>query len=316
MNQLKYLRKVIRITAEDSPNVRYAKAQIASGIEATDEIIIPGVLPYSDYLHRRLTWDDIRQSIGLDALFYKGAMLFLYPLQWLDRAENKARELMGLKRIAKSIGIDSGQGTANTAWTIIDELGVIEQISQRTPDTSDITRLTKRYGKLFDVDPRYWVFDAGGGGTMHADRLRREGYPVPPAIEFGGGAKGPMKKKKSLKEKKHESEHKYEFVNRRAEMYWLLREEIDPSLGGNFAIPGHLHELRKQLSKMPLMYDGEGRIMRLPKYRKSTQVEVQKTLTDLLGCSPDEADSLVLALYGLKGRKPRGKVGAIRIGRG
>jgi hypothetical protein len=41
----KYFRRVIRIKAEDSPNVRYALAQIAAGKKPTGEVILPGVLP-------------------------------------------------------------------------------------------------------------------------------------------------------------------------------------------------------------------------------------------------------------------------------
>ncbi len=53
---------------------------------------------------------------------------------------------------------------------------------------------------------------------------------------------------------------------------------------------------------MPLTYDDEGRLYVLPKTRKADAVIKNqgvraKTLTELIGHSPDEADALALAVY-------------------
>jgi hypothetical protein len=61
------------------------------------------------------------------------------------------------------------------------------------------------------------------------------------------------------------------------------------------------------------MYDEEGRMMLLPKSRKPGGNATQKTLTELIGHSPDEADALALAVHAMLHpgeRKPT--AGAIR----
>ena len=57
-------------------------------------------------------------------------------------------------------------------------------------------------------------------------------------------------------------------------------------------------ELLRQMRPMPLLYDQEGRMRMLPKHKKDPD-STEKTLTDLIGCSPDEADALVLAVHGM-----------------
>lgn len=38
-----HFRKVIQITAEDSPNVKYARREIAAGLTPSNKQIVPGV---------------------------------------------------------------------------------------------------------------------------------------------------------------------------------------------------------------------------------------------------------------------------------
>ena len=52
---------VIRIKAEDSPNVQLALAQETAGKKITSEMIIPGVLGLGDYRKRRDTWNELIQ---------------------------------------------------------------------------------------------------------------------------------------------------------------------------------------------------------------------------------------------------------------
>ncbi len=61
----RYFRKVLRITALDSPNVVYALKEIERGLQPSGYQVIPGVLPYEEYLHRRATWDVERATMGL-----------------------------------------------------------------------------------------------------------------------------------------------------------------------------------------------------------------------------------------------------------
>ena len=147
---MNYFRRVIKIRAEDSPNVQAGIAAMREGhiapsplllntpeqpwgvfsneefhnaqqlydrnqrrgmtlegINASSLTVIPGVLTCQEYLERRRTWDRIRQCVGLDAEFYEGAEVMLFPPQWLDRAHHVAESIRGKQgRKAKVIGCD------------------------------------------------------------------------------------------------------------------------------------------------------------------------------------------------------------------
>lgn len=315
----RYYRKIWKVRAVDSPNVRLALRQKEKGIKPTGEILLPGVLTWDDYQKRLATWDDVRRSVGLDAEFYLGAEVLLYPPIWLDRAADAAIELVGKKRVAKSLGIDAAEGGDATVWTVIDELGIIEQISKRTQDTSVITGDTIALINRYGLDSRDVLFDRGGGGKQHADRLRTQGYNVR-TVGFGEAATDPhvYNRFKTRSERQETIENRYQYKNRRAEMYGLLRELLDPSypfeLNGSFittfGIPAELTELRRQLAPLPLKYDGEGR-MYLPPKDKPTVNYTGQTIKDILGRSPDESDSLVLAVFSMIVKQLRPVVGAI-----
>lgn len=96
-----YKRKLFRVRAEDSPNVRFGLAQAgatdwkdyeqkeAEGKlrkEPTDDILIPGVKPWGEYKDDRRTWDRIQQCVSLDGEFYEGAELRLFPPEWIKHS--------------------------------------------------------------------------------------------------------------------------------------------------------------------------------------------------------------------------------------
>lgn len=295
-----YHRKVIHIPAEASPNVRYARAEIAEGLEPSDKIVVPGVLTWSEYQKRRKLWDPVRQCVSLDAKFYEGSEALLFPPDWLNRAEDIARQLferVGFTRQAKAIGCDPAEGGDSSCWSVVDELGLIEQISKKTEDTNVVFHTSIELIERYGINPHFMMFDAGGG-KQHADRLREHGYPVR-TVAFGE-APSPVdrfRKFKSKDYKVNEAEQKQAFKNKRAELYWLLRMMLDPIESG-FGIPSKYVELRRQLAPMPLLTDGEGKLRMLPK-KKAKENSTEMTLVELLGCSPDEADSLVIAVYSM-----------------
>jgi len=294
-------RNVIRVQGQDSPNVRLGLAQKKAGLDITDEELVPGVLRYSDYVKRRATWDPIRQCIGLDGEFYEGAEVLMFPPDWLNRAEQVAMEVTRSKLAKRTIGVDPAEGGDSTCWAVCDELGLIELISMKTPDTTVITSRTIALMRQYDVRPENVLFDRGGGGKEHADRLRRQGYKVR-TVAFGEAASSEDKFTRRMRtgqERREESEVRYAYRNRRAEMYGLLRQMLDPAANERgFGLPAHYTELRRQLSPIPLEWDEEGRMILPPKSKRDPN-STKVTLTDLIGCSPDEADALVLAVFGL-----------------
>lgn len=316
----RYYRKVIRIRAEDSPNVRYGLAQVRAGIEPTNEILVPGVLTYADYVKRRKTWDPIRQCIGLDAQFYEGAEILLFPPEWLNLAEIRAEQIKGLVRKARAIGIDPAEGGDKTAMAAVDELGIIELVSKKTSNTAVIPREAIAFGAKHGVAPENWVFDRGGGGKQHADTLREQGYAVR-TVAFGESISLDPKRGLQMVETRMEmKEDKYVFLNRRAQLYGEFSQLLDPGLyPDGFGLASGLcgcvgdpeTELRHQLAQIPKKYDKEGRLVLLPKHNPNDDDD-PRTLVKLIGHSPDEADAVSLAIHGMLHKKTRARAGVIK----
>lgn len=314
-----FYRKVIQIKAEDSPNVRYAIAQKKLGQEPTNTVIVPGVKPYDEYVKNRLLWDRVHQCVGLDAEFYEGAEVMMYPKEWMQLAMERANGLTGTwwHNRRTTMGVDSAQGRDNTSWVVCCVMGLIRIKSIKTPDTSIIVPTTIALAREFNVQPEDILFDLGGGGKQHVDALRKLGYKVR-GVAFGESV-SPEKRHRgvvnTLGQRKEEAEVRYTYRNKRAELYGTARQRLDPASGYTFAMPRSIAErgrddggpsLVQQLMPIPLWYDGEGRIYLPPKHKKAEQKNKESdhnaTMTDLIGCSPDEADAFVLANYGLEKR--------------
>jgi hypothetical protein len=306
----RYHRKIIQIKADHSPNVILGKEYDRLGIPYTGQLVIPGVLPYEEYLFRRERLDAHRQCVSLDAEFYEGAELKMFPPLWLNRANQIATSLLGKARHAKAIGIDPAEGGDKTAMAAVDEFGLIELISKKTPNTAVITGEAIAFMRRHNVIAENVVFDRGGGGKEHADRLRMQGFNVRTEAFGSAPMLEPKRGMTRIEEKKEIREDHYAYVNRRAEMYGALRELIDPTANPKgFGLPAIYPELRRQLSPIPLTYDGEGRLFLLPKNKKDP-TSTTKTLTELIGCSPDEADAVVLAIFGMQNKAKKVTAGA------
>lgn len=304
-----YHRKVIRIRALDSPNVRLAQAEIENKKKPSHKTLVPGVVSWRKYCSRRKLWDKIRQCIGLDAEFYLGAETLVCPPEWLNRAEEIASRNRDHKG-KHTLGVDSAQGGDNTAFAVSSMQGLRYLESLKTPDTSVITGKTVALMQRFRIKPKDVLFDAGGGGKQHVDRLRKNGYNVR-LIAFGGSAT-PRKKRglTTIEQRERDEETKYVYKNRRAELYGCLRIVLDPDEDYEFGIPAEEDYLRRQLAPIPLLYDEEGRMWLPPKTKRNKDSTVE-TLIDIIGHSPDEADALALSVFGLLVPSRRATAGAI-----
>jgi hypothetical protein len=315
----RYHRRVFRITAEDSPNVKLALEQKARGEEPTGEMLVPGVLPYDDYVKRRRMWDKIRQCIGLDAQFWTGTEALLFPPEWLNKAEQAHRILsasQGKKRVAKAIGVDPAEGGDLTSMSAVDELGVLACVAKKTPNTAVIKGEVLAFARLHDCPFDMIMFDRGGGGKQIADELREIGHQVK-TVSFGEAPSlEPKYGINSVADRKEVKEDRTTYVSRRAQMYGELSWLMDPGEWPNpgslmpFALPHEAYELRRQLAPIPRQYDKHGRL-KLPPKRKGPGV-TEKTLEEMIGCSPDEADSLVIAVHCMLHSKRRVQAGVGR----
>lgn len=308
-----YYRKVLRITAADSPNVRYALAEVAKGLSISNRIVVPGVLSWTEYEKRRATWDKVRQTIGLDAQFYEGAEVLLFPPDWIDEAHRRHQQLRaaGEARTTKAVACDPGEGVANTAFAAVDELGVVEVVGRVIQDSMDIVDSFIAFIKRHKVPDDRILIDRGGGGYQLASVMRRKGHNIR-TIAFGEAIALPPKAGSYLpKHRRLLAEQKYAYTNRRAQMYGDLNLLLDPSMNPEgYGIPEEYQELRKQMAPIPKYYDSEGRLIIPPKHRKPGQKEAtMKTLEELIGHSPDELDAVCLAIHGMLYDDSRPKVG-------
>jgi len=306
-------RKIIKIKAQDSPNVKLGEIQVAKNETPTNEIIIPGVKSYDEYMKNRKLWDSIKQCVSLDAEFYEGAEVLMYPPEWLNKAEQTAA-LLPQRRPAKVIGLDVAEGGDNTCWCMVDDQGLIHMVSKRTPDTSLIVSETIALMQEWNVKPEKVLLDRGGGGKQIADMLRRQGFKVR-TVGFGESVMPEKRRGQASVEKRKEfDEDRYVYLNRRAEMYGMIRNKLDPVFTeGGFGIPQKYCKplgdgrkcLREQLGVIPLTFDSEGRMYLLPKTLKPTESKnsEKQTLVKIIGHSPDEADALALAVFGLYSKK-------------
>lgn len=305
-----FYRKIIKITAKDSPNVAYALREIELGFKPSGRLIVNGVKSYEEYQKNLKLMDKIQQSVSLEAEFYKGSEVRMFPKEWLDRSEEYASKLSSVGRRAKCIGVDTAEGGDSSSWCVVDEYGVLRLLSMKTPDTSIIPGITIGLMKEYNVPPEMTIFDRGGGGQQHADQLRSKGHKVR-TVGFGESVTPERKRGTTqLQIRVEQDEERYTYKNRRAQMYHLVRLAIDPAEPKQFGIPKEYFQLRQQLTPIPLKYDPEGRI-ELPPKQKKDKDDKTVTLIDLIGHSPDEADSLAIAIYGMVHKKARPVAGGI-----
>lgn len=303
-------RKVIHVRAEDSPNVRLAQAEIRSGMEPSRRVLVPGVVSWDDYVIRRKYWDPIKQCIGLDAQFYKGASVLMFPPQWLDAAHyTAATQQRGYRGKRVYLGVDSAEGGDNTCFCVGDSEGLLELRSVKTKDTTEVVEVTIQLMNKYKIKPEDVLFDRGGGGKQHADRLRKRGKQVR-TVAFGEPPSDIdlFRKWRTAEEVVDQSEQRTVYKNRRAEMYGIARSVLDPdeqsSSGYKFGIPAggpgrpEYGELRRQLAPIPLLYDREGVMFLPPKHKKDPKSK-EKTLTEIIGHSPDEADAFVMMVFAM-----------------
>lgn len=302
--------KVIRIPAEASPNVRVNLAMERAGRRPDGRMVMPGVKPWFEYQDDLRHLDPIQQTVCLHARFYVGKELRLFPQEWLTLARRLAIKYRGRKRRAKAIGVDPAEGGDKTAICVVDELGVIDLVALQTPNTAVIKGMVINLGTKYGVPAWNWVFDRGGGGKQIADELKEAGYPVR-TVAFGEApTHHPRPETVQYDVRVEDLESRGAYVSRRAEMYGRLSDAMNPERRGeagadpendvSFSIPGEYTALFDQLQHFPKLYDGEGKLRLPPKHKKDAKSKSkEKSLTELIGHSPDEADALVLAYYGM-----------------
>lgn len=236
MTEQTYHRRVLKIRAQDSPNVRRGlilkERHPDWPLDKLDEHsrLVPGVLGYAEYVNRRATWDKVRQSVGLDAEFWEGAELLLFPPDRLTRAAQVEFVSRCMRSPTESIGIDPAEGGDKTSMAAVNRWGLKELVSRRTPNTADITGEAIAFVRKHGVPWNRVAFDRGGGGKQHADRLIEQGYKGVRTVAFG--EKPQLELKRGLHQLEHRKDTKeeaYVYLSIRAQMYHELSLLCDPA---------------------------------------------------------------------------------------
>lgn len=298
------LRKVIHVSAEDTPNVQagmYWEQLPKDSRTARPPVIIDGLISYEDYLRRKHEMPEPERIMRLEGQFYTGDQALLFTHAALDASQKRWKTLPPVaQRDAVAMGIDTGQGRDLTVWTIVDDDGVIAFYSDKKSRARTVVNKTVQLVEQYNIDPKNVAIDFGGGGNEIAQflpwRVR--------CVMFGESA-SQHRRVKGRQKKEQQRVTRISYKNRRAEMYGILSSAMNPELREKvFAIPPHHVELRKELSVIPLMWDNEGKLQLPPKDQTSANAKDQLSMRSLLGGkSPDHADSLALAYFALKNAK-------------
>lgn len=235
-----YRRKVFTLRAQDSPNVRYGEAEVKAGLRPSNRILVPGLKPYDEYVEDRRMWDIKQQTVSLDGEFYEGAEVRMFPQQWImaanELAKTHGRLHPGTKKQrtkALGIGVDCAMGGDDTAMCAVDECGILELVSKKTPDTNVIVGEVEAFVKKWSCPWESVFFDIGGGGKQHADRLRARGRNLR-TITFNASPADDVDLLHTREKDRHGrqdvTERRQVYRDRRSELYGNLRELMDPAL--------------------------------------------------------------------------------------
>lgn len=245
---------VIRLNGEEHPNV------------LENRMAVPGAVTREWIAEREQEYGGRESSLyraRVRGLWPEQGDDVLIPLHIVEAAQKRWAE--PASRVA--VGCDIARfGSDETITVSIGNNGAvtIESIRNGQDLMATAGGLVQFRGLKIGVD------DAGLGGGV-TDRLREQGVSVE-AVLAGNSANEDQK-----------------FVNRRAEMYWALREALK---AGDISLPDD-RKLAADLTNHKFTYDSRGRI----------KLESKDDLKKRLGRSPDRADAVAIANWV---RVPRG----------
>ena len=263
--------RAIGISAEEHPNI------------IKGETVIPGGVT-------REWVDRMASEFGRGSNTYTSRVLGEFPDQGDEGlfARSKLDAAVRLGGVSQSQAMDDGlviavdparfgpdaTAIAVTRGMVVTELeawaGAVDLMTTADRVCAVLNRLNVRRADSKGVAAKV-VVDSVGLGAGLADYLRRLGYYV---IDFNGGERA----------RQHER-----FLNRRAETYWYMREQIE---AGHVGLPSDDYLIDELLSvRWRSTPDGKIRI------------EPKDEIKGRLGRSPDRADAVTMAL-GLKSYAP------------
>jgi len=245
--------KCLHIGAMECPNVI-----------ARDEII-PGLATAEWVEERKLEWGESSPAYQARVLgeFPSEGEDCLIPLAWAEHAMETLAAPMGEKRM----GVDVARfGNDRTVLAVRHGRVLTHIESYQGRDLMQTCGVVIATAQAQGIPPAQIYLDDGGLGGGVTDRLREQGFPIV-AVNFGAQAREQQR-----------------FANCRSEMYWHLRDNMNPENPKSVQIPKRYSALAYECASMKYGYTSKGQI----------QIESKDNIRKRIGRSPDLADALAL----------------------
>lgn len=202
------------------------------------------------------------------------------PTDWLHLAEKRWRELNESGEIERNkqtnvaFGLDVAE-TGADGTVLVKLTGTIMQYYDfiRVPDDDLMQQVSIVETKLAGTKRAIVGVDAIGIGAGVASALKHKGYRVVPV-------------KVSKSTKRRDKHNIFNFLNVRAEMWWRMREALDPDSDNPLAVCPD-PKLKAQLTSVKYERTPNDKI----------KIEDKSKIRERLGESPDIAEALIIALY-------------------
>jgi hypothetical protein len=191
------------------------------------------------------------------------------PTKWVELAQQRWRSYGERPETQDALAIDVARGGHDQtvlAARYRDYVKVWQFAGKETPDAQSVVQLLS----LYRTDNSPISVDVVGVGASVFDLLRASGYSVSPV----NGAERSYLRDRS---------GQFGFANKRAELYWKLRELLDPQYGATLALPPNPEVLRD---------------LTAPRWKLTLQgilLESKDEIKKRIGCSPDVGDAIVMA---------------------
>lgn len=262
----------IHISAFDLPNVKAKKT------------IIPGMTGWE--------WvEEMRHDLGEENPEYVSRVLgefpdsddrVLVPLSWLNKAAERWMETDWTADV--QLGVDVARMGGDSTIVAVAHRGqgikeiIIEPKQPLTATAGSVVNYIRTYS------PSSVRIDSVGEGSGVYDMLvEQKGDMLIEGIKGGHRASDPDR-----------------YFNKRSELYWTLRNRLDPNGDNPLALPDNA-KLRSQLSGIRFSFDSKGRI----------KIESKDEMAKRGMKSPDEADAVVYALAQQEGFDTAGFLAAM-----
>lgn len=193
------------------------------------------------------------------------------PTAWIDAAMARWTADGDRGRTMDGLGVDVARGGADDTVISVRNgpwFGPLDvHAGGDTPDGDAAARLVLRRRR--DAVPM--LIDVTGVGASVYDILKRHGQAV--AFQAAGASLA------------RDRSRQMTFVNKRAESWWLMREDLDPASGLDLALPPD-RRLRADLASARFELNASG-----------IRIEPKQDIKARIGRSPDRGEAVLLARY-------------------